>query len=99
MARRQDRVLSKALTFSSEGTRYCVKTSGPGTAPRGATVTLHHFIGGGMTVHHKDRTPQVTAHGTYPVPDPAEDERPLTPGWTGLSRRRPSKQPRGKFWW
>ena len=55
LARRQDRVLSKALTFSSEGTRECVKTSGPGTALRGATVTLHHFVGGGMTVHYKDR--------------------------------------------
>ena len=77
LARRQERVLSKALTFSSEGTKYCVKTSGPGTALRGATVTLHHFIGGGMTVHYKDRTLQVTAYGTYPVPDPAEDEKTI----------------------
>jgi transposase len=77
LARRQDRVLSKALTFSSEGTKYCVKTSGPGTALRGATVTLYHFIGGGMTVHYKDRILQATAYGTYPVPDPAEDEKTI----------------------
>ena len=77
LARRQDRVLSKALTFSSEGTRYCVKTSGPGTALRGATVTLHHFVGGGMTVHYKDRILPVTAYGTHPVPDPAEDEKTI----------------------
>ena len=51
LARREERVLSKALTFSSAGTKYCVRTAGPGTALRGATVTLHHFIGGGMTVH------------------------------------------------
>jgi transposase len=77
LARREQRVLSKALTFSSAGTKYCVKTSGPGTALRGAKVTLHHFLGGGMTVHYKDRLLQVTAYGHYPVPDPAEDEKTL----------------------
>lgn len=77
LARREERVLSKALTFSSEGTKYCVKTSGPGTALRGAKVTLHHFVGGGMTVHYKDRMLPVTAYGTYPVADPAEDEKTI----------------------
>jgi transposase len=77
LARREERVLSKALTFSSAGTKYCVKTSGPGTALRGAKVTLHHFVGGGMTVLYKDRVLQVTAYGTYPIPDPAEDEKTI----------------------
>jgi transposase len=77
LARREQRVLSKALTFSSAGTKYCVKTSGPGTALRGAKVTLHHFVHGGMTVHYKDRVLAVTAYGTYPVPDPAEDDKTL----------------------
>ena len=77
LARREERVLSKALTFSSAGTKYCVKTSGPGTALRGAKVTLHHFADGGMTVHYKDRVLQVTAYGHYPVPDPAEDEKTI----------------------
>jgi transposase len=77
LARREDRVLSKALTFSSAGTKYCVNTSGPGTALRGAKVTLHHFVGGGMVVHYKDRVLPVTAYGTYPVPDPVEDEKTL----------------------
>ena len=77
LARREERVLSKALTFSAAGTRYCVKTTGPGTALRGAKVTLRHFIHGGMTVHYKDRVLQVTAYGTYPVPDPAEDEKTI----------------------
>jgi transposase len=77
LARREDRVLSKALTFSSAGTKYCIKTSGPGTAMRGAKVTLHHFVGGGMTVHYKDRTLQVTAYATYPIPDPAEDDKTI----------------------
>jgi hypothetical protein len=77
IARREERVLSKALTFSSAGKKYCIKTSGPGTALRGAKVTLHHFVGGGMTVHYKDRVLQVTAYGTYPIPDPAEDEKTI----------------------
>jgi transposase len=76
LARREERVLSKALTFRSGGTMYCVKTAGPGTALRGAKVTLHH-VPGGPTVHYKDRILPVTAYGTYPVPDPAEDEKTI----------------------
>jgi hypothetical protein len=77
LARSEERVLSKALTFSSAGTKYCVKTDGPGAALRGAKVTPHHFIGGGMTVHYKGRVLPVTAYGHYLVPDPAEDEKTL----------------------
>lgn len=77
LARREERVLSKALTFRSNGTLYCVKTTGPGTALRGAKVTLHHFADGAMTVHYKDRVLAVTAYGTYPVPDPAEDQKTI----------------------
>jgi transposase len=77
LARHEERVLSKALTFSSAGTKYCVRTRGPGTALRGAKVTLHHFIGGGMTVHYKDRVLPVTAYGSYPIPDPTEDEKTI----------------------
>jgi hypothetical protein len=77
LARHEERVLSKTLTFSSAGTKYCVNAKGPGTALRGAKVELHHFIGGGMTVHYKDRTLQVTPYGTYPIPDLAEDEKTI----------------------
>jgi hypothetical protein len=35
LARREERVLTKALTFSSGGKKYCVKTTGPGTALHG----------------------------------------------------------------
>jgi transposase len=77
LARREERVLSKALTFRTSGTMYCVKTDGPGTALRGAKVTLHHFLGGGLSVHYKDRILPVTAFGAYPVPDPAEDEKTI----------------------
>jgi transposase len=77
LAWRTERTLSKALTFSSGGTKYCVKTGGPGTALRGAKVTLYHFVDGGMAVHYKDRILPVTAYGTYPVPDPTEDEKTI----------------------
>lgn len=77
LARREERVLSKTLTFRAGGTMYCVRTDGPGTALRGAKVTLHHLRGGGMSVHYKDRILPVTAYGSYPVPDPAEDEKTI----------------------
>lgn len=77
LARREERVLTKALTFSSGGKKYCVKTAGPGTAMRGARVTLHHFADGRLRVYYKERPLAFTAYGTYPVPDPAEDEKTL----------------------
>lgn len=77
LARREDRVLSKALTFSYGGTKYCVKTSGPGTAMRGGKVLVHHFADGRLHVTYKDRVLALTAYGTYPVPDAAVDEKTL----------------------
>jgi transposase len=77
LARREERTLTKTLTLSSAGTKYCVRTNGPGTALRGAKVTLYHFVGGGMAVHYKDRVLPVTAYATYAVPDPTEDEKTI----------------------
>jgi transposase len=77
LARREDRTLSKALTFSYGGTKYCVKTSGPGTAMRGGKVLVHHFTDGRLHVTYKDRVLALTAYGTYPVPDAAVDEKTL----------------------
>ena len=77
LARREERTLSKALTFSYGGTKYCVKTSGPGTAMRGAKVLVHHFADGRLRVTYKDRVLALTAYGTYPVPDAAVDEKTL----------------------
>ena len=51
LARREARKLTKSLTFSTGGTKFCVKTSGSGTALRGATVTLYHYADGRMGVH------------------------------------------------
>ena len=89
LARREERVLSKALTFSSAGTKYCINAKGPGTALRGAKVTLHHFLGGGMSVHYKDRVLPVTAYGSYPVPDPVEDEKTLDARLDAIIASRP----------
>ena len=77
LARRDERTLSKALTFRFDGTVYCVKTRGAGIALRGAKVELRHRLDGTMTVHYKDRILPVTAFQTYPVPDPAEDEKTI----------------------
>jgi transposase len=77
LARRQERVLSKALTFRCGGTMYCVKTNGPGTALRGAKVTLYHFANGAMEVHYKDRILPATPFKTYAVPTEAEDEKTI----------------------
>jgi hypothetical protein len=30
-----------------------------------------------MAVHYKDRVLEATAYGTYPVPNPAEDEKTI----------------------
>jgi hypothetical protein len=73
LARREERTLSKALTFSYGGTKYCVKTSGPGTAMRGAKVLVHHFADGRLRVRIKTGF-WSAAYGTYPVPDAAVDE-------------------------
>jgi transposase len=77
LARRKERVLSKALTFSYGGTKYCVNTSGPGTALRGAKVMVHHLADDRLRVLYKDRVLVLTAYGTYPVPGAATDEKTL----------------------
>jgi hypothetical protein len=77
LARREERVLTKALTFSGGGRKYCVKTAGPGTALRGVRVALHHFADGRLRVYYKERLLAFTAYGTCSVPDLAEDEKTL----------------------
>jgi len=77
LARREERVLSKALTFRAGGSMYCVKTSGPGTALRGARVTLLHYMDGSMRVHYKDRILASTAFKALPVVSEAEDEKTI----------------------
>ncbi len=77
LARREERTLSKALTFSSGATRYAVKTSGPGTALRGAKITLLHMLDGSLRVRFKTRDLAVTPFRTLAAPPPAEDDKTL----------------------
>ena len=77
LARREERTLSKALTFSVGGRLYCVRTKGPGTALRGAKVTLYHFMDGQMQARYKNRTLALTRVGSLPIPSPAEDEKTI----------------------
>jgi transposase len=77
LARREERTLSKALTFSAGATRYAVRTQGPGTALRGAKVTLLHMLDGTLRVRFKDRELAFTPFKTLPVPPPVEDDKTL----------------------
>ena len=77
LARREERTLSKALTFSAGGAVHCVRTSGPGIALRGARVTLLHFLNGAMRVRYKNRTLDITRVKSLPTPSPAEDEKTI----------------------
>ncbi len=77
LASREERTLSKALTFSYGGTKYCVNTRGPGTAMRGGKVLVHRLIDGRLHVTYKGQAVRLTSYGTYPVPDPAADKKTL----------------------
>jgi hypothetical protein len=77
LASREERTLSKALTFGFGGTKYCVNVRGPGTAMRGGKVLVHRLVDGRIHVTYKDRPLTLTAYGTYAVPDPAVDEKTL----------------------
>jgi hypothetical protein len=77
LASQEERVLSKSLTFSYGGTKYCVKTQGPGTSMRGGKVVVYQLADGRLRFSYKDRAVTCTAYGTYAVPDPAEDEKTL----------------------
>jgi transposase len=77
LASREERTLSKALTFGFGGTKYCVNVRGPGTAMRGGKVLVHRLVDGRLHVTYKDRVLALTAYGSYPVPDPGADEKTL----------------------
>jgi hypothetical protein len=99
LARHEERVLSKALTFSYGGTKYCVNTHGPGTAMRGAKVTVHHFTDDRLRFLYKERVLTCTAYGHYAVPDPAEDEKTLDARVNAIvmARQAPARAGRGAW--
>ncbi len=77
LARREERVLSKALTFSVGGAVHFVKTGGPGIAMRGARITLLCLPDSSMRLRYKDRDLQYTQVESSPRPSPAEDEKTI----------------------
>jgi hypothetical protein len=77
LARQEERRLTKALTFSVGGVTHCVKTSGFGTALRGAKVTLLHLLDGSMRTKYRDRLLETTIVNRRPTPSPAENEKTI----------------------
>jgi len=95
MARREERTLSKALTFSAGSIRYAVRTAGPGMALRGAKVTLLHFLDGTLRVRFKDRDLAVTPFKAVPAPQPTEDDKTLDARLDAVVARLKPPQPTG----
>ena len=77
LAQHEERVLTKALTFSCGGVKYAVSTKGPGLAMRGARITLLHLADGSMRARWKDRELSFTAYGRSGVPAAVEDEKTI----------------------
>lgn len=77
LARREERVLTKALTFSCGGVKYAVDTKGPGLAMRGARITLLHLADSSMRARWKDRELSFTAYGATGVPVAIEDDKTI----------------------
>jgi transposase len=77
LARREERVLDKALNFSAGGALWCARTEGPGVAMRGAKITLLHYASGEIKARYKDRELRFTRIRDLPTPDPGEDEKTI----------------------
>jgi len=93
LARREEQVLSKALTFRAGGNLYCVKTSGSGIALRGARVSLYHFLDGTLKVRYKDRILTCTAFRKSPTQYRPNTKRPSMPTSTPSWQASPSQIP------
>lgn len=77
LASREERELSKSLTFSWNGALYCVKAAGPGTAMRGRKIEVLHYVDGRVRVLYQGRVLECTPFRTLPRPSPVEDEKTL----------------------
>jgi transposase len=97
MARREERTLSKALTFSHNGTSYAVKTEGPGTAMRGGKITLYHFMNGTMRARYKGKWLTCTAYKTRGMPAAAEDDKSLNARMDAVVARTKADAGQGVF--
>jgi transposase len=77
LASREERVLSKSLTFSWNGAMFCVKVKGPGTSMRGGKIEVLNYLDGRVRVLYKDRVLDCTPFKTLPRPSAAEDEKTI----------------------
>ena len=93
LAHREDRTLSKALTFSSGGAIHCIRTTGAGIALRGARVTTRHFLDGTMDVVYKDRILPYTTVRRLPGATPVEDDKTLDARVDAIVARTPPPDP------
>lgn len=93
LARREERVLTKALTFSCGGVKYAVETKGPGYALRGAKITLLHFADGSMRARWKERDVAFTAYGARGVPVGVADEKTIDSRLDALIASLPKATP------
>lgn len=77
LASREERELSKSLTFSWNGALYCVKVAGSGTAMRGRKIEVLHYVDGRVRVLYQGRVLDCTPFRTLPRPSPVEDKKTL----------------------
>ena len=77
LANREERVLSKSLTFSWDGAKYCMKVTGPGTSMRGGKIEVLNYLDGRVRVLYKGRVLDCTPFKALPRPSPAEDEKTI----------------------
>jgi len=77
LASREERVLSKSLTFSWNGAKYCMKAKGPGTSMRGGKIEVLSYLDGRVRVLYKGRVLDCTPFKTLPRPSPAEDDKTI----------------------
>ena len=77
LASREERVLSRRLTFRWEDGLYCVKIKGPGTSMRGGKIEVLNYLDGRVRVLYKDRVLDCTRFKSLPRPPRAEDEKTI----------------------
>lgn len=77
LAGREARVLSKALTFSWNGARYCVRVTGPGTSMRGGKIEVLDYLDGRVRALYKGRVLDCTLFKVLPRPPQAEDGKTI----------------------
>jgi hypothetical protein len=87
LARRDERTLSRALTFSVGGKIFSIEAREPRLALRGAKVALLRFMDGEMRVFDKTRELRHTHLRTANSPSAVEDEKTIDHRMNDIVRR------------